>query len=47
MPMSGESAPIGAAAGDRVHAGALNLASRLEVRVERTGEETRVGRLMG
>ena len=32
--------------GDRVHAGTLNLASRLEVRVERTGEDTRVGRLM-
>src|SRR6185295_4157922 len=28
------------------HAGTLNVGSRLEVRVERTGEETRVGRLM-
>jgi P-type Cu2+ transporter len=44
--LSGESAPQGVRAGDRVHAGTLNLASRLEVRVERTGEDTRVGRLM-
>ena len=44
--LSGESAPQGVRAGDRVHAGTLNVASRLEVRVERTGEETRVGRLM-
>ena len=29
-----------------MHAGTLNLSSRLEVRVERTGEDTRVGRLM-
>jgi Cu2+-exporting ATPase len=44
--LSGESAPQGVRAGDRVHAGTLNLASRLEIRVERTGEDTRVGRLM-
>jgi Cu2+-exporting ATPase len=44
--LSGESAPQGVRAGDRVHAGTLNLASRLEVRVERTGLDTRVGRLM-
>jgi P-type Cu2+ transporter len=44
--LSGESAPQGVRAGDRVHAGTLNVASRLEVRVERTGEDTRVGRLM-
>jgi Cu2+-exporting ATPase len=44
--LSGESAPQAAAAGDPVHAGTLNLESRLEIRVERTGEDTRVGRLM-
>ena len=44
--LSGESAPQGVRLGDRVHAGTLNLASRLEIRVERTGEDTRVGRLM-
>lgn len=44
--LTGESAPQGVHAGDRVHAGTLNLASRLEVRVERTGLDTRVGRLM-
>ena len=44
--LTGESAPQGVRAGDRVHAGTLNLASRLEVRVERTGLDTRVGRLM-
>ena len=44
--LTGESAPRGVRPGDRVHAGTLNLASRLEVEVERTGEETRVGRLM-
>jgi len=44
--LSGESAPQEVRLGERVHAGTLNVASRLEVRVERTGEETRVGRLM-
>jgi P-type Cu2+ transporter len=44
--LTGESAPQGVQVGERVHAGTLNLASRLEVRVERTGEDTRVGRLM-
>jgi Cu2+-exporting ATPase len=44
--LTGESAPQGAVAGERVHAGTLNVASRLEVSVERTGEDTRVGRLM-
>ena len=44
--LSGEPVPVAVAAGDRVHAGALNVASRLEVRVESTGEDTRVGRLM-
>ncbi|HZJ71954.1 MAG TPA: HAD-IC family P-type ATPase, partial [Planctomycetota bacterium] len=44
--LSGEPVPVAVAAGDRVHAGTLNVASRLELRVERTGEDTRVGRLM-
>ena len=44
--LSGESALQEVRVGERVHAGTLNVASRLEVRVERTGEETRVGRLM-
>ena len=44
--LSGESAPRPVAEGDTVHAGTLNMGSRLTVRVERTGEDTRVGRLM-
>jgi Cu2+-exporting ATPase len=44
--LSGEPVPVAVVAGDRVHAGALNVASRLEVRVDSTGEDTRVGRLM-
>jgi len=44
--LSGESRPVGAGPGDRVHAGTVNLSSRLEVLVEQTGEDTRVGRLM-
>ena len=43
--LSGESRPTDAGPGDRVHAGTVNLSSRLEVLVERTGEDTRVGRL--
>lgn len=44
--LSGESRPIAVAEGDGVHAGTLNLASPLEIDVESTGEQTRVGRLM-
>jgi Cu2+-exporting ATPase len=44
--LTGESAPHPVAEGDRVHAGTLNVTSRLEVSVEATGEDTRVGRLM-
>ena len=44
--LSGESRPIAVGEGDRVHAGTLNLAARLAIRVESTGEDTRVGRLM-
>lgn len=44
--LSGESRPTDAGPGDRVHAGTVNLSSRLEVLVEHTGEDTRVGRLV-
>ena len=44
--LSGESRPMNAGPGDRVHAGTVNLSSRLEVLVEQTGEDTRIGRLM-
>lgn len=44
--LSGESRPLSVGAGDRVHAGTLNLSSRLEVLVESTGEASRVGRLL-
>jgi Cu2+-exporting ATPase len=44
--LSGESRPVAVNAGDQVHAGTLNLVARLTVRVESTGEDTRVGRLM-
>ena len=44
--LTGESRPVGAGPGDAVHAGTVNLSGRLEVEVERAGEETRVGRLM-
>ena len=43
--LTGESRPTDAGPGDRVHAGTVNLSSRLEVTVERIGEDTRVGRL--
>lgn len=43
--LSGESRPVEVAPGDPVHAGTLNVSARLEVAVERTGEETRLGRL--
>jgi Cu2+-exporting ATPase len=44
--LSGESRPVRVTRGDRVCAGAVNTASPLRVRVEATGESTRVGRLM-
>jgi Cu2+-exporting ATPase len=44
--LTGESRPMAVAPGDPVHAGTLNRSARLEVAVERTGDETRVGRLM-
>jgi Cu2+-exporting ATPase len=44
--LTGESLPVAVAAGDPVHAGTTNVLSPLRVRVEATGEATRVGRLM-
>jgi P-type Cu2+ transporter len=44
--LTGESRPIDVTAGDTVAAGAVNLTGILHVRVEATGQETRVGRLM-
>lgn len=44
--LTGESAAVSAVVGDAVHAGTLNLSSRLVVEVRSTGEETRIGRLM-
>ena len=43
--LSGESRPVEAEPGDLVHAGTVNLSSRLEIVAQRTGEDTRVGRL--
>ncbi len=44
--LTGESRPQPAGPGAAVHAGTLNLAARVVVRVTETGERTRVGRLM-
>lgn len=44
--LTGESRPVSVREGDSVSAGAVNLSERLHVRVEATGEDTRVGRLM-
>jgi Cu2+-exporting ATPase len=44
--LSGESRPIGVGRGDQIPAGAVNLSSAIQVRVEAAGEDTRVGRLM-
>ncbi len=44
--LTGESRPVEVACGDAVHAGTVNLSGRLEVAIESTGEDTRVGRLM-
>ncbi len=44
--LTGESRPVGVTVGDAVHAASINLASTLHVRVEATGERTRVGALM-
>jgi P-type Cu2+ transporter len=44
--LTGESLPLAVEPGIAVHAGTVNLSSRLVVQVESVGEETRVGRLM-
>jgi len=44
--LSGESRPVPIHQGDPVPAGAVNTSATLTVRVETTGENTRVGRLM-
>ncbi|MCG6948001.1 MAG: heavy metal translocating P-type ATPase [Acidobacteria bacterium] len=44
--LTGESLPEPVTAGDPVHAGTVNLGSRVLVEVRATGEDTRVGRLM-
>lgn len=44
--LSGESVPISVGEGDSAHAGAVNIAAAIQIRVCQTGEATRVGRLM-
>ena len=44
--LTGESQPVAVEPGSAVHAGTVNLSTRLLVRVEAVGEATRVGRLM-
>lgn len=43
--LTGEARPVPCAPGDRAPAGAVNLDAPLRVRAERTGEETRAGRI--
>jgi Cu2+-exporting ATPase len=44
--ISGESVPVSAAVGDPVLAGVINVASPIEVRVEATGGDSRIGKVM-
>ena len=44
--LTGESRPVEVGEGDAIHAGTVNLGGRLEVAIESTGEDTRVGRLL-
>jgi len=44
--LSGESRPIEIVEGARLHAGTLNVAARIVMRAEKTGQATRVGRLL-
>ena len=44
--LTGESMPVGVAPGGRVAAGSTNLSGTIRVRVEATGADTRVGKLM-
>lgn len=44
--LTGESTPVEVAPGAAVQAGTLNISSEIEVRVEVTGTQTRIGRLL-
>jgi Cu2+-exporting ATPase len=44
--LTGEPRPVPAAAGTRVHAGTVNRRATLRVRVEQTGEATRLGHIL-
>ncbi len=44
--LTGESRPVSAAEGEPVYAGTLNLSSPLRVRVEQTGEESRIAKIL-
>lgn len=44
--LTGESRPETIGEGENVHAGTVNLSAPLRIRIEKAGEETRVGRLM-
>lgn len=44
--LTGESKPIAAEVDERVHAGTVNLSHPIKVRVEATGQESRIGRVM-
>ncbi|MBC8405326.1 MAG: heavy metal translocating P-type ATPase [Planctomycetes bacterium] len=44
--LTGESKPVRLKVGDRVHAGTVSCSDRVVMEVERTGAETRLGRLM-
>lgn len=44
--LTGESVPVDVEPGMRVHAGCINVSSRITVRAEQTGEATRLGKLV-
>jgi P-type Cu2+ transporter len=44
--LTGESAPVSARPGSGVHAGTVNLSSRLVIRAERTGRDTRLSQIV-
>jgi len=44
--LTGESRPVGLGVGEPLHAGTVNLSSRVVLEVRSTGAQTRVGRLM-
>ncbi|MFN0123059.1 MAG: FtsH protease activity modulator HflK [Blastocatellia bacterium] len=45
-PVTGESLPVSKWPGDTVHAGSVNTAGALEIRVTRVGEDTTLGRII-